>query len=67
MMDIVLCLQVTVIKAGVMLDLCKALSALCGVEPNKMVVTDVYNHRFHKIYGPDEALTHILDRDDIFM
>lgn len=32
-----------------------------------MIVTDVYNHKFHKIYGPDEGLNHILERDDIFM
>jgi len=35
--------------------------------PFQMVVTDVYNHRFHKIFSPDEGLNHILDRDDIFM
>ena len=33
----------------------------------QMVVTDVYNHRFHKVFVPDEGLSHILDRDDIFM
>lgn len=32
-----------------------------------MVVTDVYNHRFHKLFSPSEALSHIMDRDDIFV
>ncbi len=59
--------KVTVAKNGCMADLCKALSQLSGVQAHKMVVTDVYNHRFHKIYGPDDALSHILDRDDIFV
>ena len=34
---------------------------------SQMVVIDVYNHRFHKVYNLDENLTHILDRDDIFV
>ena len=60
--------KVTVPKNGCMRDLCKALSALSGnVDSNDMIVTDVYNHKFHKIYGPDEGLHHILDRDDIFV
>jgi hypothetical protein len=59
--------KVTVPKNGCMKDLCEALSILCSIDSSKMVVTDVYNHRFHKIYGPEESLSHILDRDDIFM
>ena len=59
--------KVTCPKSGCMKDLCQALSNLSGVPSNNMVVTDVYNHRFHKIYGPEEGLQHILDRDDIFV
>ena len=33
----------------------------------QMVVTDVYNHRFHKVFSLSESLTQILDRDDIFV
>ena len=33
----------------------------------QMVVTDVYNHKFHKIFNFDEGVNPILDRDDIFM
>ena len=33
----------------------------------QMVVADVYNHRFHKVFHITESVTHIMDRDDIFM
>lgn len=59
--------RVTVPKNGNMLDLCKGLEPMCGIAHNKMIVTDVYNHRFHKIHGPDVKLKHIHDRDDIVM
>ncbi|KAL8582060.1 hypothetical protein ACOMHN_028041 [Nucella lapillus] len=59
--------KLTVPKAGCVMDLCKSLSTYVGVPADRMVVTDVYNHRFHKIYGPEEGLSHILDRDDIFI
>jgi len=32
-----------------------------------MLVVDVYNHRFHKIFSPNDLLTQIMDRDDIFV
>ena len=32
-----------------------------------MVVTDVYNHRFHKVFAMTEAISQIMDRDDIFV
>lgn len=32
-----------------------------------MVVADVYNHRFHKIYKRDDGLNHIVEKDDIFV
>uniref|UniRef100_A0A8C0U360 Ubiquitin carboxyl-terminal hydrolase n=1 Tax=Cyanistes caeruleus TaxID=156563 RepID=A0A8C0U360_CYACU len=35
--------------------------------PVQMVVTDVYNHRFHKIFQMDEGLNHIMPKDDIFV
>ena len=59
--------KVTVAKNGSMKDLCLALEQMCGIPHARMVVTDVYNHRFHKIYLPDDALSHILERDDIFV
>ncbi|KAH1180697.1 hypothetical protein KIL84_001631 [Mauremys mutica] len=32
-----------------------------------MMVADVFSHRFYKLYQADEALSCILDRDDIFV
>ncbi|KAM9185927.1 ubiquitin carboxyl-terminal hydrolase 4 isoform 2-T2 [Dugong dugon] len=59
--------RVTVPLMGAVLDLCEALSRLSGIAAENMVVTDVYNHRFHKIFQMDEGLNHIMPRDDIFV
>ncbi|KAL2103438.1 hypothetical protein ACEWY4_000306 [Coilia grayii] len=60
-------LRVVVPKAGKVIDLCVALSQATDVPANQMVVADVFNHRFYKIYHADESLSCILDRDDIFV
>uniref|UniRef100_A0A3Q3MCG1 ubiquitinyl hydrolase 1 n=1 Tax=Mastacembelus armatus TaxID=205130 RepID=A0A3Q3MCG1_9TELE len=59
--------RVVVPKAGKVSDLCSALSEMTKVPPTQMVVADVFNHRFYKIYNADESLSCILDRDDIFV
>ncbi|XP_020037315.1 ubiquitin carboxyl-terminal hydrolase 4 isoform X2 [Castor canadensis] len=59
--------RVTVPLMGSVSDLCEALSRLAGIAAENMVVTDVYNHRFHKIFQMDEGLSHIMPRDDIFV
>ncbi|XP_053360263.1 ubiquitin carboxyl-terminal hydrolase 11 [Clarias gariepinus] len=59
--------RVVVPKAGRVMDLCTALSQATDVSAEKMVVADVFNHRFYKIYNTDESLSLILDRDDIFV
>ncbi|XP_053455114.1 ubiquitin carboxyl-terminal hydrolase 4 isoform X2 [Nycticebus coucang] len=59
--------RVTVPLIGAVSDLCEALSRLSGIAVENMVVTDVYNHRFHKIFQMDEGLNHIMPRDDIFV
>merc|ERR1719186_318716 len=59
--------KVTAPKNGTMGDLCVALGKLANVSGDSLVVTDVYNHRFHKIYTGEDQLSHILDRDDIFV
>uniref|UniRef100_A0A8D3C427 Ubiquitin carboxyl-terminal hydrolase n=1 Tax=Scophthalmus maximus TaxID=52904 RepID=A0A8D3C427_SCOMX len=59
--------RVVVPKAGKVSDLCSALSEMTNVPPTQMVVADVFNHRFYKIYNADESLSCILDRDDIFV
>ena len=48
-------------------DLCLALSKLADVPAESLVVTDVYNHRFFKIYTGEDQISKILDRDDIFV
>ncbi|XP_004018513.3 ubiquitin carboxyl-terminal hydrolase 4 isoform X2 [Ovis aries] len=59
--------RVVVPLMGAVSDLCEALSKLSGIAAENMVVTDVYNHRFHKIFQMDEGLNHIMPRDDIFV
>ncbi|XP_072569144.1 ubiquitin carboxyl-terminal hydrolase 11 isoform X1 [Paramormyrops kingsleyae] len=59
--------RLVVPKAGKVSDLCLALSQLTNVPASQMIVADVFNHRFYKIYQADESLSCILDRDDIFV
>ncbi|KAJ8371314.1 hypothetical protein SKAU_G00113420 [Synaphobranchus kaupii] len=59
--------RLVVPKAGKVSDLSAALSQATNVPANQMVVADVFNHRFYKIYHADEYLSCILDRDDIFV
>uniref|UniRef100_A0A663MDZ7 Ubiquitin carboxyl-terminal hydrolase n=2 Tax=Athene cunicularia TaxID=194338 RepID=A0A663MDZ7_ATHCN len=59
--------RVVVPMMGAISDLCESLSKLSGVPAENMVVTDVYNHRFHKIFQMDEGLNHIMPKDDIFV
>ncbi|XP_069500295.1 ubiquitin carboxyl-terminal hydrolase 4 isoform X2 [Ambystoma mexicanum] len=59
--------RVSVPKMGAVSDLCTALSNLCKIPAENMVVADVYNHRFHKIFRMDEGLNHIMDRDAIYV
>ena len=48
--------KVTVPKHGFMLDLCKALASMVeGLNGDNLIVTDVYEHKFFKIYDPDEG------------
>ncbi|XP_056131166.1 ubiquitin carboxyl-terminal hydrolase 11 [Lampris incognitus] len=59
--------RVVVPKVGKVSDLCAALSEMTSIPAIQMVVADVFNHRFYKIYHADESLSCILDRDDIFV
>ncbi|XP_029471621.1 ubiquitin carboxyl-terminal hydrolase 15 isoform X2 [Rhinatrema bivittatum] len=59
--------KVIVPKIGSILDLCTALSLISGVAADKMIVTDIYNHRFHRIFAMDENLSSIMERDDIYV
>ncbi|KAJ8382764.1 hypothetical protein SKAU_G00035420 [Synaphobranchus kaupii] len=57
--------KLTVPKVGCIFDLCTSLSALSGVPAEKMIVTDIYNHRFHRIFAANENLSSIMERDAI--
>ncbi|KAI1892727.1 hypothetical protein AGOR_G00136520 [Albula goreensis] len=59
--------RVVVPKLGAVADLCSALSKHSGIPAENMVVADVYNHRFHKIYRKDDGLNNIMEKDDIFV
>uniref|UniRef100_A0AAQ5WXZ0 Ubiquitin carboxyl-terminal hydrolase n=1 Tax=Amphiprion ocellaris TaxID=80972 RepID=A0AAQ5WXZ0_AMPOC len=59
--------KLTVPKVGYISDLCTSLSILSGVSAEKMIVTDIYNHRFHRIFATNENLSSIMERDDIYM
>lgn len=59
--------KLTVPKSGCVSDLCEALSKLTSIAVDRMVVTDVYNRRFHKIFPMEENLSMIIDKDDIFI
>merc|ERR1719210_1420236 len=59
--------KVTCPKNGNMSDLCLALAGMADVAAESLVVTDVYTHRFHKIYTNDDQISSIMDRDDIFV
>uniref|UniRef100_A0AAY4DF02 Ubiquitin carboxyl-terminal hydrolase 15 n=1 Tax=Denticeps clupeoides TaxID=299321 RepID=A0AAY4DF02_9TELE len=56
--------KLTVPKVGYISDLCTSLSALSDVP---MIVTDIYNHRFHRIFATNENLSSIMERDDIYV
>nr|XP_058960785.1 ubiquitin carboxyl-terminal hydrolase 4-like isoform X1 [Pocillopora verrucosa] len=59
--------KLAVPKMGNVADLLAVLSKEANIPKDKMIVTDVYNHRFHKVFSLSESLTQILDRDDIFV
>ncbi|XP_035469918.2 ubiquitin carboxyl-terminal hydrolase 15-like isoform X2 [Scophthalmus maximus] len=59
--------KLTVPKVGCISELCTSLSSLSGVPAEKMIVTDIYNHRFHRIFATNENLSSIMERDDIYV
>jgi ubiquitin carboxyl-terminal hydrolase 4/11/15 len=59
--------KVTVPKAGSTRDLVEAVARLTGTDAEKLVVTDVFTSKFHKRYDSREMISHITDRDDIYI
>ncbi|XP_067138793.1 ubiquitin carboxyl-terminal hydrolase 15-like isoform X2 [Centruroides vittatus] len=60
-------MKLTVPKMGIVQDLCDAIGKTMDVSSDKLLVADVYNCRFHKIYQSEENLSNILDRDEIYV
>lgn len=60
-----------VTKDGLIRDLTTVLSKIVSnerqVDPDTLVVADIFNARFHKIFDPKESLSAVMDRDDIFV
>ena len=61
--------KLSVIKNGTMQDLCAAFEAATNstVLKSRLVVCDVYTNKFFKIYEPNESISSIRDRDDIYV
>ncbi|XP_061770483.1 ubiquitin carboxyl-terminal hydrolase 15-like isoform X3 [Nerophis ophidion] len=59
--------KLTVPKVGYISDLCTSLSILSEVPAEKMIVTDIYSHRFHRIFATNDNLSSIMERDDIYV
>jgi len=59
-------MKVLVPKHGTVDDLTLAISELTGTDRKKMLIADVYNHRFHKIFERRDTLSHINDSDSIY-
>jgi uncharacterized UBP type Zn finger protein len=60
--------KLSVIKNGTIGDLCAALEVLMpNVPKSHMMVCDVYTNKFFKVYEPNEHVSSIRDRDDIYM
>ena len=49
------------------MDLKAELSKMTDIKESQMIVVDVYNSRFHRIYTERDSLSLIMDRDDIFV
>lgn len=59
--------RVTVPKLGHIADVCKAISEVVNCKPQHMIVADVYNHRFHKVFTMHDSISGITDKDDIYV
>ena len=59
--------RVIVPKAGTIQDLTEALSKLCGIPAERMIVADVHQHKFHQVFAMDGNISQITDRDVIYV
>ncbi|XP_046458056.1 ubiquitin carboxyl-terminal hydrolase 15-like isoform X1 [Daphnia pulex] len=58
--------RVIVPKMGTILDLTEALSKLCGIPADHMIVADVHQHKFHQIFTNESSISQISERDVIY-
>ncbi|XP_065576578.1 ubiquitin carboxyl-terminal hydrolase 15-like [Artemia franciscana] len=54
-------------KAGNVRDLLEVVSKQNGVPVNELVVTEVCNSKFIKVYGPEDSIFSMTDRDTIYV
>ncbi|XP_065058789.1 ubiquitin carboxyl-terminal hydrolase 15-like [Rhopilema esculentum] len=59
-------MKVVVPKAGTVSDLTVVVAKMTGVEASKLVIAEVYSHRFHKFFERRDALSHITEKDHIY-
>lgn len=59
--------RVIVPKSGTIQDLTEALSKLCGIPAERMIVADVHQHKFHQVFASDGNISQITDRDVIYV
>ena len=59
--------RVIVPKLGTIQDLIEALSRLCGISGDNLIVADVHQHRFHQVFSPDSNISQISERDVIYV
>jgi ubiquitin carboxyl-terminal hydrolase 4/11/15 len=53
-------------KMGVINDLKKAVSALCGIAPRRLVFCEVWNHRIERIVSDDASVNEFREHDEVF-
>lgn len=58
--------RVIVPKMGTILDLTEALSKLCGIPADHLIVADVHQHKFHQVFTNDSSISQISERDVIY-
>lgn len=59
--------RVIVPKLGTIQDLTEALSKLCGILADNMIVADVHQHKFHQVFTNDSNISQISERDVIYV
>jgi len=60
-------LKLSVPKVSCAPALRNAVAKLTGADPKKLVIYDVYDSKMHKRFSDTDVLSHITDRDDIYV